>query len=260
MSIPLVIRSIHATKDDYEAATQAVIDACEAKGFELETADGAESVPTDFAAPSLYLTHDNPLTALQYASYKASIEYAPEEFSGPADLLGVTYPVGTTGGTLASDYQNKMTAFGAVIPGNERWWHSANERISVDSIVEMTKMMADGMLEMARYSGSAGAQLMWADLPGLNADRADLDLLDVTIGTYHGDHRDLHSFPTRRSSDLTLKSTCGPPAATAPRARWRMTWAMSPAACICLWMIPTSWPIPSSCPCAWSSSTTGPAI
>ena len=74
--------------------------------------------------------------------------------------------MGTTGGTLASDYQNKMTAFGAVIPGNERWWHSANERISVDSIVEMTKMMADGMLEMARYSGSAGAQLMWADLPG----------------------------------------------------------------------------------------------
>ncbi len=53
----------------------------------------------------------------------------------------------------------------------------------MDSIVEMTKMMADGMLEMAR-SGSAGAQLMWADLPGLNADRADLDLLDVTIGTY----------------------------------------------------------------------------
>ena len=184
LSIPLVIRSIHATKDDYDTATQAVIDACEAKGFELKTSDGAESTPTAFSAPSLYLTHDNPLTALQYASYKASIEYDPEEFSGPADLLGVSYPVGTTGGTLASDYQNKMTAFGAVIPGNERWWHSANERISVDSIVEMTKMMADGMLEMARYSGSAGAQLMWADLPGLNADRADLDLLDVTIGTY----------------------------------------------------------------------------
>lgn len=31
----------------------------------------------------------------------------------------------------------------------------------------MTKMMADGMLEMARYSGSAGAQFMWADLEGL---------------------------------------------------------------------------------------------
>ncbi len=184
LRIPLVIRSIHATKENYDTATQAVIDACENQGFKLETKEGAESTPTAFSAPVLYLSHDNPLTALQYASYKASIEFDPEEFSGPADLLGVTYPVGTTGGTLASDYQNKMTAFGAVIPGNERWWHSANERISVDSIVEMTKMMADGMLEMARYSGSAGAQLMWADLPGLNADRADLDLLDVTIGTY----------------------------------------------------------------------------
>ncbi len=184
LRIPLVIRSIHATKENYDTATQAVIDACENQGFTLETAQGAASTPTAFNAPTLYLTHDNPLTALQYASYKASIEFDPEEFSGPADLLGVTYPVGTTGGTLASDYQNKMSAFGAVIPGNERWWHSANERISVDSIVEMTKMMADGMLEMARYSGSAGAQLMWADLPGLNADRADLDLLDVTIGTY----------------------------------------------------------------------------
>ena len=64
--------------------------------------------------------------------------------------------MGTTGGTLASDYQNKMSAFGAVIPGNERWWHSASRRISVDSIVEMTKMMADGMLEMARFSRLRG--------------------------------------------------------------------------------------------------------
>ena len=108
----------------------------------------------------------------------------PSSQAMTAALVEQLRALGTTGGTLASDYQNKMTAFGAVIPGNERWWHSANERISVDSIVEMTKMMADGMLEMARYSGSAGAQLMWADLPGLNADRADLDLLDVTIGTY----------------------------------------------------------------------------
>jgi hypothetical protein len=50
--------------------------------------------------------------------------------------------------------------------------------------VQMTKMMADGMLEMARYSGPAGAKFMWANMPGLNADRADLDLLDVTIGTF----------------------------------------------------------------------------
>ena len=48
-----------------------------------------------------------------------------------------------------------MTAFGAVIPGNERWWHTANERMKVASAVQMTKMMADGMLEMARYSGPA---------------------------------------------------------------------------------------------------------
>ncbi len=37
---------------------------------------------------------------------------------------------------------------------------------------------------MARYSGPAGAKFTWADMPGLNADRADLDLLDVTIGTF----------------------------------------------------------------------------
>ena len=96
----------------------------------------------------------------------------------------MVYPQGTTGGTLASNFRNKMTAFGAVIPGNERWWHTANERMKVDSAVQMTKMMADGMLEMARYSGPAGAKFMWASIPGLNADRADLDLLDVTIGTF----------------------------------------------------------------------------
>jgi hypothetical protein len=56
--------------------------------------------------------------------------------------------------------------------------------MKVDSAVQMTKMMADGMLEMARYSGPAGAKFMWADIPGLNADRADLDLLDATIGTF----------------------------------------------------------------------------
>jgi hypothetical protein len=54
----------------------------------------------------------------------------------------------------------------------------------IDAAVQMTKMMADGMLEMARYSGPAGAKFMWADIPGLNADRSDLDLLDATIGTF----------------------------------------------------------------------------
>ena len=178
LSIPMYVRSLHINKANYDTACSAVIAAFEKKGLTL---DGA---PTKFSDPTLYLSHDNLLTALQYASYRASIEYDPSEFDGPADLMDVTYPVGTTGGTLASNFRNKMTAFGAVLPGNERWWHSANERIGVDAIIQMTKMMADGMLEMARYSGDAGAQLMWADIDGLNADRADLDLLDVTVGTY----------------------------------------------------------------------------
>ena len=178
LSIPMYVRSLHINKANYDTACSAVIAAFEKKGLTL---DGA---PTKFSDPTLYLSHDNLLTALQYASYRASIEYDPSEFDGPADLLDITYPVGTTGGTLATNFRNKMTAFGAVLPGNERWWHSANERIGVDAIIQMTKMMADGMLEMARYSGDAGAQLMWADIDGLNADRADLDLLDVTVGTY----------------------------------------------------------------------------
>lgn len=56
--------------------------------------------------------------------------------------------------------------------------------MKLTSAVQMTKMMAGGMLEMARYTGPAGAKFMWADLPGLNANRSDLDLLDVTIGTF----------------------------------------------------------------------------
>jgi len=143
-------------------------------------------VSADYDGRSLHVpvTYDNPLTALQFGSYQATINHDPQAFAGPFDLSDVAYPQGTTGGTLATSFRNKMTAFGAVIPGNERWWHTANERMKVDSAVQMTKMMADGMLEMARYSGPAGAKFMWADMPGLNADRADLDLLDVTIGTF----------------------------------------------------------------------------
>lgn len=193
LSIPLYVRSMHENKDNYDKAMGAVVQAFTDKGFSLITTytdwngnitSVTTNEPAAFSDPTLYLSHDNLLTALQMASYKATIEYDPFEFGGPYDLLDITYPVGTTGGTLASNYFNKMTAFGAVIPGNERWWHSANERISVESIIQMTKMMADGMLEMARYSGDAGAQLMWADIEGYNADRADLDLLDVTVGTY----------------------------------------------------------------------------
>ena len=177
LSIPMFVRSMHVTAADSGEATAAVTAAFQAKGFTL----GALGSPI---GAGLYVTHDNPLTALQFGSYQATINRNPAAFADPYALSDVVFPQGTTGGTLASNFRNKMTAFGAVIPGNERWWHTANERMKVDSAVQMTKMMADGMLEMARYSGPAGAKFMWADMPGLNADRADLDLLDVTIGTF----------------------------------------------------------------------------
>ncbi|WP_028062260.1 M20/M25/M40 family metallo-hydrolase [Solirubrobacter soli] len=177
LSIPMYVRSMHVTAADSAEATAAVTAAFQAKGFTI----GALGSPV---GAGLYVTHDNPLTALQFGSYQASINRSPGEFASPYSLSDVAYPQGTTGGTLATSFRNKMTAFGAVIPGNERWWHTANERMKVDSAVQMTKLMADGMLEMARYSGPAGAKFMWANIPGLNADRADLDLLDVTIGTF----------------------------------------------------------------------------
>ncbi|GAB3332275.1 M20/M25/M40 family metallo-hydrolase [Micromonospora halotolerans] len=177
LSMPMYVRSMHVTAADSGQATAAVTAAFQAKGFTI----GNLGSPV---GAGLYVAHDNPLTALQFGSYQASVNRNPEEFADPYSLRDVVYPQGTTGGTLASSFRNKMTAFGAVIPGNERWWHTANERMKVDSAVQMTKIMADGMLEMARYSGPAGAKLMWANIPGLNADRADLDLLDVTIGTY----------------------------------------------------------------------------
>lgn len=184
LSIPLYIRSMHTNAADYNAAMDAVVEAWHDKGFQWLVSKMEEGQYTAFSNPTLYTSHDNPLVAMQYASYVASIESDPDAFEGALDLLDVSSPVGTTGGTLASNYRNKMTAFGAVIPGNERWWHTANERIEVEAIIQMTKLMADGMLEMARYSESTGAQLMWANIPGLNANRAELDLLDITVGTY----------------------------------------------------------------------------
>jgi hypothetical protein len=177
LSMPLYVRSMHVNAADSSQAVAAVTAAFQSKGFTLG------NIGSPIGA-GLYVTHDNPLTALQFASYKATLEHDPEKFAAPRSLLDVTFPQGTTGGTLASNYRNKMTAFGAVIPGNERWWHTANERMHLGAAVQMTKLMADGMLEMARYSGPAGAKFMWADIPGLNANRSDLDLLDVTIGTF----------------------------------------------------------------------------
>jgi len=198
LTIPMFVRSMHIDAADSGTAMVAVKDAFESKGFTI----GALGAPI---GAGLYVSHDNPLTALQYASYEASINHDTDEFAGPHALSDIAYPLGTTGGTLASNFRNKMTAFGAVIPGNERWWHTANERMEIDSAVQMTKMMADAMLEMARYSGPAGAKFMWADIPGLNADRSDLDLLDVTIGTYQDASSAVK--PTHLGSDALLGAT-----------------------------------------------------
>ena len=192
LKIVIQIRSMHTNEEDYTTAMDLAVEAFTDAGFTWKTsATATPGTYTKFSNPTLYLTHENPLTALQYESYKASMDFNPDEFEDVYGLLDISYPVGTTGGTLATNFRNKMTAFGAVIPGNERWWHSANERISISSIVEMTKLMADGMLEMARYSGDAGAQLMWADIEGLNANRAELDLLDVTVGTFQDASEDI---------------------------------------------------------------------
>lgn len=71
LSIPMYVRSLHINKANYDTALQ-----CCDRGIREEglTLDGA---PTKFSDPTLYLSHDNLLTALQYASYRASIEYDP---------------------------------------------------------------------------------------------------------------------------------------------------------------------------------------
>lgn len=178
LNVDLYIRSMYDVAADYIAAQGRITAA-------FPASDGwVHGTAPAWSGPTLYLTHDNPLTALQFASYKNTLSAGG--FEDLTALLPVSYPQGTTGGTLASDYWNKMNAYGAVLPGNERWWHAANERMSTKAAVQMTKAFADCLLEMARYSGPAGAQFLSADLTGLGLDpsRADLDLLDVTIATY----------------------------------------------------------------------------
>ncbi|MCL1874983.1 MAG: M20/M25/M40 family metallo-hydrolase [Synergistaceae bacterium] len=178
LSINMLSRSMHINESKYNAASVAVTNAWKSKGYSITPAP-------DFSKPVLYLSHNNPLTTLLFASYRASLKSDPVAFNGPYEALGLSYPQGGIGGTLAADFFNKMNAFGAVFPCDESWWHSPNERMKVKSITQMTKVLADGLLEMARYSGPAGAKFMWADIPGLNSNRADLDLLDVTVGTYN---------------------------------------------------------------------------
>ena len=177
LSINMLSRSMHINESKYNAASVAVTNAWKSKGFSITPAP-------NFSKPGLYLSHNNPLTTLLFASYRASLKFDPAAFNGPYEALWSSYPQGGVGGTLAEDFFNKMSAFGAVFPCDESWWHAPNERMKLKSIAQMTKVFADGLLELARYSSVAGARFMWADILGLNSNRADLDLLDVTIGTY----------------------------------------------------------------------------
>ena len=173
--IVVYARSMYATSAEFNAAQQKFTDGFTGKGWTIGSAPG-------FTAPNLYIKHDNILNSVLMASYRNSVA-AP----GLEDIAvhnEHAYPNGTTGGTLARNFWNNMTTFGAILPGNERWFHAANERMTVKAAVQTTKICADAMVEMARYIGGAGSQLMWADIPGYNANRSDLDLVDVNLDTY----------------------------------------------------------------------------
>ena len=189
--------AMYSTEAAYNAGYQKLVDALTSRGWTLITnavAGGSSfpyiggstistAAPTFGSGPPLHLAFDNLQSRLLLASYRSSASM-PWGMDEPFELLDISYPTGSTGGNYSSDYWNKMIIFGAIIPGNERWFHTANERMTVKSLIQTAKFCTDALLELARYSGPAGAQVMWADIPGYNADRADMDLLDVTLGTY----------------------------------------------------------------------------
>jgi hypothetical protein len=171
----LYIRHLYDNSNKYSAFTANLGNAWTGRDWSITAA-------ANWANPTVYAQWDNYMFSLHQAAFMRTI--ATPGFEDINRLRSVIYPVGTTGGVLATDYFNKMDAFGAVLPGNQRWWHAPNERMTIKSAVQMTEIFADGMAEMARYYGPAGARVMWADIPGYNADRADLDLLDVQFDTY----------------------------------------------------------------------------
>ena len=75
LSIPMFVRSMHVTAADAGQATAAVTAAFQAKGFTIGTLGSP-------VGAGLYVTHDNPLTALQFGSYQASINRNPEAVCG----------------------------------------------------------------------------------------------------------------------------------------------------------------------------------
>ena len=189
--------AMYSTADAFNAGYQKMVDAFTSRGWTLITdavAGGSSfpyiggstistALPTFGSGPPMHLAWDNLQNRVLLASYRNSAS-APTGMDEPFELLDISYPTGSTGGNYSSDYWNKMIIFGAIIPGNERWFHTANERMTVKSLIQTAKFCTDALVELARYSGPAGAQMMWADIPGYDADRADLDLLDVTLGTF----------------------------------------------------------------------------
>ena len=168
---PLYARHLYEDPEERDAKSEVFTKAWTDRGWDL-------SGYVSNTAVSLYTRADSPLVDLLYKSYKNTIQDATG--FGP---LPEAYPQGTTGGTYAGEFWGKMVAYGAVIPGDERWWHAPNERVSIESAVRQTKFYADAFLELARYSGPAGAKPIKVELPGMTTI-ADMLLLDVDIGTY----------------------------------------------------------------------------
>ncbi len=173
----LYTRSLWETKDESNAKWMAHVTAFTDKGW---TKTGSMTPPTGL--PTLYAPADSPLVKTMFEAYQFGLQQPG--FDDADEIFKNATPLGTTGGTLASDYYGKQIAYGAIIPGNERWWHAPNERMTVDSAVQMTQLYTDGFLALARYPGTAGAQIVKADFDGYDSSRSELAQLDVTIGTY----------------------------------------------------------------------------
>lgn len=172
----LYTRSLWETKDESDAKWDAHVASFTDKNWTKASGNRPTGLPT------LYAPADSPLVKTMFEAYQFGIEQPG--FDDADEIFKNATPLGTTGGTLASDYYGKQIAYGAVIPGNERWWHAPNERMTVNSAVQMTQLYTDGFLALARYPGPAGAQVLKADFAGYDSSRSELAQLDVTIGTY----------------------------------------------------------------------------
>lgn len=166
----LYARHLYENDDERASVSDRFTAAWTGRGW---AADGAASN----TGVSLYVKPDSPLIDLFWRSYNNSLEDAQSFGAQPE-----SWPLCTTGGTYAGEFWGKMVAYGAVIPGGERWWHAPNERVRVESLMEQGRFYADAYLELARYGGSAGAKPVSVDVGGWAV--SDMLLLDNDIGTY----------------------------------------------------------------------------